>query len=124
MAQDPPARLATEQELSIVEEKIKLLHEQIEEVENLLSNLVSKVDKQAEQVNKLTSQLSIAQSEDRRLNTEITRCQHAIGQLSIDLKRLSRYIQYEFAGVDDSIIWELCLDKPVLKSRIKLKKPR
>ena len=121
---DPPAQLATEQELSIVEEKLKLLHEQIEEVDNLLSNLVSKVDKQAEQVNKLTSQLSIAQLEDRRLSSEITRCHHDLGHLVIDLKRLSRYVQYEFAGISDNIIWGLCLDRPELKSRIKLKKPK
>ena len=122
--QDPPARLATEQELSIVEEKLKLLHEQVEEVENLLSNLVSKVDKQAEQVNKLTSQLSITQSEDRRLSSEITKCRHDLGQLVIDLKRLSRYVQYEFAGVGDNIIWQLYLDRPELKSKLKLKRPK
>lgn len=119
---DPPARLATEQELGVVEEKLELLYAQVEQVDELLSNLVSKVDKQAELAGKLMSQLSSAQTEDRKLGREMTKCCYDLGQLEIRLKRLSRFVQYEFAGVDDDMIWELCLDRPELKS--KLKRPK
>lgn len=116
---DPPTRPATEQELGIVEEKLELLYAQVEQVGELLSNLVSKVDKQAELASKLMSQLSSAQTEDWKLGREITKCRYDLGQLEIYLKRLSRFVQYEFAGVEDDIIWELYLDRPELKSKLK-----
>lgn len=118
---DPPARLATEQELGIVEEKLELLYAQVEQVDELLSSLVSKVDKQAELASKLMSQLSSAQTEDRKLGREITKYRYNLGQLEIKLKRLSRFVQYEFAGVDDDIIWEIYQDNPELKSNSKIR---
>ena len=118
---DLPARLATEQEPGIVEEKLEMLSAQVEQVDALLSNLVSKVDSQAEQISKLKVQLSSTQSEDRKLSREITKCSYDLGQLKINLKRLSRFVQYEFAGVKDDIIWELYLDRPELKRYSKRK---
>ena len=69
-------------------------------------------------------QLSSAQNEDRKLGREITKFCYDLGQLKINLKRLSRFVQYEFAGLDNDIIWELYLDRPELKSKLKLKRPK
>ena len=115
--QELPTRLATEQELGIVEERLELLYAQVEQMDELLSNLVSKVDGQAEQISKLKVQLSNVQSVDQKMSSEITRCRYGLGQLGLELKRLSRFVQYEFAGINDDVVWEICLDSPELKRR-------
>ena len=119
--QEPPARLATEQELGIVEEKLELLYAQVEQLDELLSNLVSKVDRQAEQVSKLAVQVNSAQAKDQKLTREITKFRYDLGQLGVELKRLSRFVQYEFAGINNDIIWGMYLDSPELKSNLRIR---
>lgn len=127
--QDPPARLATEQELIEVEDPVKQLVTLLKQIVDLLNKQYSMVadltqyrHSIGEQAKKLTARVSSTETENRKLAQEVSKRHHDLVQLEIDLKRLSRYVQYEFAGIDNDIIWELCLDRPELKNKIKFPK--
>jgi septal ring factor EnvC (AmiA/AmiB activator) len=99
----PSTRLDDEmeidRELERIEENLEQVLTRINQAEKTLKMIVDQISSQNEQINKLKVQLSSGQSTDQKQENEISSIRRIIDPLKNDLKRLSRYVQYEFAGV-------------------------
>ena len=116
-AKEPPAEPATEEELGEVEITIEQLMYEVEPLNDSLTSLRSTVNKQAEQLSKLTDLFSTTRASGQESNLKIKKCRDDIWQLDMKVQKLSRFIQYEFAGIEDDIIWEIAQDRPLLKKK-------
>lgn len=109
-SQDQPAKPVAEQESGKGTEIFERLSTQVEQMDQLVYNLISKVEDQATRISALEVQLRNSTSEVQNLNNETTGIRY-------DLERLNRFVQYEFAGVKHDAIWGLYLDRPELRRK-------
>jgi len=82
-----------------------------------LSSLHKRVDKQTEQQKRLGEYIITDGAYCRVKDPRINECKHDLEQLAERYEKLSRFIQYELAGIQDDILWEVCLLRPELRSR-------
>ncbi len=102
-----------------VEQQLTILRNQMEQLVSKVSmvdELSNKFDKQAD----ILKQVGFFITRTRNIysGTEYNKILEKISKLDEELQRLSRYIQYEFAGISNDIVWNFILDRPKLKKRI------
>ncbi len=82
-----------------------------------LSSLHKRVDKQTEQQKRLGEYIITDEAYCRVKDPRINECKYGLEQLTERYEELSRFIQYELAGIQDDILWEVCLLRPEFKRR-------
>ncbi len=110
--EDSVTRPAVEQQLTILKDQVEQLASKVSMIDELLKR-IKKQDDILDQV-----QLLIYRNRDTYSGTEYKNILEKISKLDEELKRLSRYIQYEFAGVSNDNVWSFVLDEPQLKKRV------
>ena len=111
------ARVATVEELSRLEERLDELQNITQLLGAQLAELGQSVTEQAGELRKLTDEVSSSKLSSRSSNAGLAKCRSDLEQLSTELARLSRYIQYDVAGIEDDIIWEIAIDRPMPKRK-------
>jgi len=113
----PPTRLATEQQPSKLKELVEQLTSKLELLDERLTNLSSKAEKQAEQQNRFGEYIITNGTYCWVKDPRINKCKYDLEQLTERYEKLSRFIQYEFAGIQDDIMWEIVLIRPEFMRR-------
>ena len=108
----PPTRLATEQQPSKLEERVEQLTSKLELLDERLTNLSSKAEKQAEQQKRFGEHIVTNGAYCWVKDPRIDKCKDDLEKLTERYEKLSRFIQYEFAGIQDDIMWEIALTHP------------
>lgn len=111
-------RPANEQRLTKLEDRVEQLTSKV----SILPELSNRLKKQDEILDRV--EIFIYRNRDTFSGTEYKDVLEEISKLKEQLKKLGRYIQYEFAGVSDDIVWDFILERPTLKKRLYSKTPR
>lgn len=110
---------------STIEQQLTTLKDQVEQLASKisilpeLSNRLKKQDDILDQVG-----VFIYRNRDTLSGTEYKHVLDGISKLKEQLEKLSRYIQYEYAGISDDIVWSFILERPTLKKRLYTRVPR
>lgn len=96
---------------------IEQLTSKLELLDERLTNLSSKVEKQAEQQKRFGEYIITNGAYCWVKDPRINKCKYGLEQLTERYEKLGRFIQYEFAGIQDDIIWEIALVRPEFKRR-------
>ncbi len=113
----PVAKPVTEQQTRELEGRIEQLTSKLELLDERLTNLSSKVEKQAEQQKRFGEYIITNGAYCWVKDPRINKCKYGLEQLPERYEKLSRFIQYEFAGIQDDIIWEIALVRPEFERR-------
>ena len=108
-ASAPAVRLVTEQQSSKLEERVEQLTSKLELLEARSSDLNTRVDIQAEQLKHLGEHIFSDGAHCLAKDLRIDQYKHDLEQLAERYEKLNRFIQYEFAGIQDNILWEIYL---------------
>lgn len=117
-SEDSVTPSAVEQQLTKLEDRVEQLASKVSILPEL-SNRLKKQDDILEQVG-----VFIYRNRDILSGTQYKKVHEEISKLKEKLKKLSRYIQYEFAGINNDIVWDFILERPILKKRLHSKTPR
>lgn len=113
--EDSVTRPAIEQQLTKLEDRVEKLASKV----SILPELSNKLKKQDEILDRV--EIFIYRNRNTFSGTEYKNILEEISKLKEQLKKLSRYIQYEFAGISNDSVWSYFLNNPDLKKRIKKK---
>ena len=101
---------------------IEQLTSKLELLDERLSSLHKRVDKQTEQQKRFGEYIITNGAYCWVKDPRINKCKYGLEQLTERYEKLSRFIQYEFAGIQDDIWWEICLMRP--ESKLRNHKPK
>ncbi len=114
---DPPTRLITEQQPNKFGERVEQLTSKLELLDKQFSDLNTRVDKQAEQLKRFRECIITDRAHCLVKDHRINKYKHDLEQLAERYEKLNHFIQHEFAGIQDDIVWEISLMYPELKKR-------